>query len=116
MIYSTTPGWATTIKTIVAIPKNAYDSVMTIQSSPLRNLDPITAHMMFQVLAFIWSGLFAAILGSIFAFGISVVAHILFISGITITAITFRTANTSPQALTKTNFKYNGRAANGEHV
>ena len=116
MNYSANPGWATTIKTVIAIPKNAYDSVMTIENSPLKNLDPITAHMVFQVLAFIWSGLFAAILGSIFAFGVSVVSHILFITGITITAITFRAANTNPQAINKMNFKYNGRAANGEHI
>jgi hypothetical protein len=58
-------------------------------------------------------------LGSFVAFGISAVFHILLISGVAITAITFREANRNPTSINKlvtAGAKYNGRANNGEHV
>jgi uncharacterized membrane protein len=112
-------GYATTIKTLLAIPRDMYNSVMTIENSPLKNLDPMAAHVVFQSLAFVWSGVFAAMLGSMMAFGISAVFHILLISGVVITAMTFREANNNAESinrLVKTGIKYNGRAADGEHV
>jgi hypothetical protein len=112
-------GWATTIKTVLSIPREMWDSVMTIEKSPLRNLDPMVAHMIFQSLFFIWSGLFAVMIGSYIAFGISAVFHMVLISGVTITAMTFRQAENNPESinkLIKSGQKYNGRAADGEHV
>jgi len=120
MNYTNKPiGYATTIKTLLAIPGNMYNSVMTIENSPLKNLDPMAAHVVFQALAFVWSGVFAAMMGSVMAFGISAVFHILLISGVVITAMTFREANNNAESinrLVKTGIKYNGRAADGEHV
>jgi len=119
---NTTPkpiGWATTISTLAAILKDMWDSVMTVEKSPLRNLDPMVAHMVFQCLFFIWSGLFAVMIGSYIAFGISAALHMLFITGVTLTAITFRQAESNPESinrLIKSGKKYNGRAADGEHV
>jgi len=119
---NTTPkpiGWVTTISTLAAIPKDMWDSVMTVEKSPLRNLDPMVAHMIFQSLFFIWSGLFAVMIGSYIAFGISAVFHMVLISGVTITAMTFRQAERNPESinrLIKSGQKYNGRAADGEHV
>ena len=52
-------GWANTIMSF----KEAWDSVMTIEGSALRKLDPRVAHMVFQVLAFMWSGIFAVMIG-----------------------------------------------------
>jgi hypothetical protein len=120
MNYTNKPiGYATTITTLLAIPRDMYNSVMTIENSPLKQLDPIAAHVVFQALAFIWSGIFAAMVGSVMAFGISAVFHILFISGVVITAMTFREANDNAESinrLVKSGIKYNGRAADGEHV
>jgi hypothetical protein len=115
---NTTAGYATTIKTLFALPKEMWDTVMTVEKSPLRNLDPMAGHMIFQCLFFVWSGLFAVMLGSILAFGISAVFHMLLIGGITITAVTFRQAEKNPESINKivkSGIKYNGRAAGGEH-
>ena len=111
-------GWATTISEIIAIPKDMWDSIMTIEKSPLRNLDPMVGHMIFQSLFFIWSGIFALMVGSYMAFGISAAFHLLLISGITITAVTFRQAESNPESLNnliKSGRKYSGRANGGEH-
>lgn len=90
--------------------KSMYNSVMTIEHSPLKNFDPMVAHMMFQVLALVWSGVFAAMLGSYIAFGISAAFHIFLITGVLITVLMFREGNKRDRAV-----KYCGRAAGGEH-
>ena len=111
-------GWATTITEIINIPKDMWDSVMTVEKSSLRNLDPMVGHMIFQCLFFIWSGIFALMVGSYLAFGISAAFHLLLISGITITVVTFRQAENNPESLNnilKTGRKYDGRANGGEH-
>jgi hypothetical protein len=119
MDYTTKPiGWVTTIKTITGLPKEMWDTVMTVEKSPLNNLDPVVGHMVFQVLFFIWSGIFAAMVGSMIAFGISATFHILLITGITITIVTFRQAENNPESLNnllKSGRKYDGRANGGEH-
>lgn len=107
------PGMANTISTVLNGFKSAYTSVLTIENSPLKNFDPIVAHMIFQVLAFIWSGIFALMLGSYIAFGISATFHLLFVSGIFITAIMFNQGNKASIALRADG--YNGRMAGGEH-
>ena len=116
---STKPiGWATTISSLISIPREMWDSVMTVEKSPLRNLDPMVGHMIFQCLFFIWSGIFAVMVGSFYVFGISAAFHILLISGITITAVIFRQAEKNPESLNsllKSGRKYNGRANGGEH-
>jgi membrane protein implicated in regulation of membrane protease activity len=83
---------------------------MTIEHSPLKKFDPMVAHMMFQVLALVWSGIFAAMIGSYIAFGISAAFHIFLISGVLVTVLVFREGN-------KRNVLagYNGRALGGEH-
>ena len=111
-------GWANTLSTLFALPKEMWDSVMTIEKSPLRNLDPMVGHMVFQCLFFIWSGIFALMVGSYYAFGISAVFHLLLVSGITVTAVTFRQADKNPDSLNKllqSGRKYTGRANGGEH-
>ena len=111
-------GWVTTLTEIATIPKDMWDSVMTVEKSPLRNLDPMVGHMIFQCLFFIWSGIFAMMVGSFLAFGISAAFHILLISGITITVVIFRAAENNPESLNsilKSGRKYNGRGMGGEH-
>lgn len=110
-------GWATTITEIINIPKDMWDSVMTVEKSPLRNLDPMVGHMIFQCLFFIWSGIFAVMVGSYYAFGISAAFHICLITGITLTATIFRQAENNPESLNKIvrDNVINARAPGGEH-
>ena len=84
------------IVSIFDIFKEAWNSVMTIQDSPLRHiqrLDPMAAHAVFQILAYMWSAIFALWIGNIFWFAISGMGHTLVIGGIFITAMTYREAN-----------------------
>ena len=111
-------GWATTISSLIKLPREMWDSVMTVEKSPLNNLDPMVGHMIFQCLFFIWSGLFAVMVGSYYAFGISAAFHICLITGITLTATIFRQADRNPESINKllqSGSKYNGRAPGGEH-
>ena len=80
--------------------KEAWNSVMTIQDSPLRHiqrLDPMAAHAVFQILAYMWSAIFALIIGGIF-----------------ITAMTYREANKRSK-ITPTDNVTSGRMFGGEH-
>jgi hypothetical protein len=106
----TSPGIVNTVSYLLKEVKTMYQGVMTIQHSPLKNFDPMVAHMMFQILALVWSGIFAAMLGSYIAFGISAVFHIFFISGVLVTVLVFREGNKRSRAV-----GYNGRAPGGEH-
>ena len=101
---------ANTVKYLLKEIKTMYQCVMTIEHSPLKKFDPMVAHMMFQVLALVWSGIFAAMIGSYVAFGISAAFHIFLISGVLVTVLVFREGN-------KRNVPagYNGRAPGGEH-
>ena len=44
---------------IIEIVKEGWNSIMTIEHSPLRKLDPQVAHMVFTILGFMWSAIFA---------------------------------------------------------
>ncbi len=80
--------------------KPAWDSVMSIEHSPLSNLPASTAHMVFQALAFMWSGIFGLMLGSVYVFGVSAILHALIILGFGITFIIFRRAEKTPESFT----------------
>ena len=104
------PGMVNSVFYTLKEIKSMYRGVMTIEHSPLKNFDPMVAHMMFQILALVWSGIFAATLGSYIAFGISATFHIFFISGVLVTVLVFREGNKKDRAI-----KYSGRAPGGEH-
>ena len=90
---------------------NLYKLVMDSKHNPLRNIPDInTRHMIMQVLAWMWCIIFSMYLGSIVAFGISVVIHALLIAGVFITAGVFETAKRRPQY-----FGGLGRGSGGEH-
>ena len=59
--------------------KFGWKSVLTVEHSPLKKLHPQVAHMLFLILGFMWSGIFAAAVGSIQWFGLSAFIHILII-------------------------------------
>tara|TARA_S200000501_G_scaffold65218_3_gene56304 strand:+ start:3770 stop:4189 length:420 start_codon:yes stop_codon:yes gene_type:complete len=87
---------------VYVIIKDFWNSIMTIEGSALRKLDPRVAHMVFMILAFMWSGIFSIMVGSITAFGISAIAHVALISGTAITVMIFNEADKRPDSLNKT--------------
>ena len=90
---------------------DSWNSIMDADKNPLRHIpDLSTRHMVLQVLAWMWCIIFSMWLGSIVAFGISAIAHILLLAGIVITVGTFETAKRAPQY-----FGGFGRGNGGEH-
>lgn len=105
------------IVSVFGIFKEAWNSVMTIQDSPLRHiqrLDPMAAHAMFQILAYMWSAIFALWIGNIFWFAISGMGHSLVIGGIFITAMAYGEANKRSENRPTDNIT-SGRMFGGEH-
>ena len=91
--------------------RNIWKLVMDSGVNPLSNItDMNTRHMVMQVLAWMWCIIFSMWVGSIVAFGISVIAHALLIAGVFITAGVFETAKRRPQY-----FGGLGRGNGGEH-
>ena len=107
------PGMANTVLTIGRAFKEGFQVLTTIEHSPLKNFDPVVAHMAFQVLAFVWSSIFALMLGSYLAFGVSATLHVLFVSGVFVTALVYKEGNSRRDATRLA--KYNGRMNGGEH-
>ena len=104
------------IVSILGLFKEAWNSVMTIQNSPLRHiqrLDPMAAHAVFQILAYMWSAIFALWIGNIFWFAISGMGHSLVIGGIFITAMVYKGAEKSSKK--PTDNITSGRMFGGEH-
>ena len=90
---------------------NGWNAVMDDKRNPLSNIPHLgTRHMVMQVLAWMWCIVFAFIVGSWTAFGVSAVIHIVLLAAIVITVGTFETARRSPQY-----FGGLGRGNGGEH-
>ena len=88
-----------------------YNLIMDSAKNPLSNIPDVnTRHMIMQVLAWMWCIIFSMYLGSIVAFGISVIIHTLLLAGIFITVGVFETAKRRPQY-----FGGLGRGRGGEH-
>jgi len=97
--------------------KESWDSVMTIENSPLRHiqrLDPMVAHVVFQILAYMWSAIFALWISNILWFGVSALGHALLIGGIFITAMVYKEANKRSNKKPTDNIT-SGRMFGGEH-
>ena len=77
---------------------DAWNGVMNYERNPLRHIPDLQVrHMVMQVLAFMWSGVFALLIAeSITVFAYSSIAHIVFITAIVITVGTFKVAEKSP--------------------
>jgi len=73
---------------------DSWEGVMNHQRNPLRHIPDLQVrHMTMQVLAFMWSGVFALyIANSFMAFGISAIAHMAFIIAVVVTVATFKYA------------------------
>ncbi|WP_133484782.1 hypothetical protein [Aliiroseovarius marinus] len=79
--------------TITAFIKGSWDAVMDESQNPLRNYSLPTAHMLMQVLAWMWSAVFSISVGSYFVFGVTAIGHVLLIAGVFITLMVFRKAD-----------------------
>lgn len=73
----------------------AWDAVMDVSMNPLRRFPLVTAHMIMQILAWMWSAIFSVAIGSYLAFGISLLGHSLIIAGVAITLFVFSKADSS---------------------
>ena len=77
---------------------NMWDAVMNHEINPLKHIDDLqTRHVVMQFLAWMWCIIFSAALGSFLVFGISLIAHVLLVAGITITYSTFQVAKRTSQ-------------------
>ena len=90
---------------------SCWNVVMDHNLNPLSNIPDLnTRHMIMQVLAWMWCIVFAFIVGSWTAFGISAIVHVVLLAAIAITVGTFETARRAPQY-----FGGLGRGQGGEH-
>ena len=77
---------------------DTWHSVMNHDVNPLRHIpDTNTRHMVTQVLAWMWCIVFSFYVSSFVVFGISAIAHTLFLAAIAITVGTFETAKRKPE-------------------
>ena len=60
----------------------AWDAIMNEKRNPLRSYPLMTAHMMMQVLAWMWSIVFALAFGSYLVFGVAVIGHALILAAL----------------------------------
>lgn len=67
-------------------------AIMDETKNPLKSQSLPVAHMMMQLLAWMWSAIFSISLGSYFVFGITAVAHMMIVAGIFITMWVFQKA------------------------
>ncbi len=71
--------------------KNYYDIIMNDRVNALKDLPFQVKFMSMQILAWMWSAVFGIyIIESIYAFGISAIAHALFLTMTVLTALYFR--------------------------
>jgi len=78
--------------------KDSWSGIMIRDNTPLKHIPNLMVrHMIFQILAWMWCIIFSAALGSFLVFGISLIAHVLLIAGITITYSTFTVAKRTSQ-------------------
>ena len=76
---------------------DSWNGVMNLEKNPLRHIPDLqTRHMVLQILAWMWATTFSLWIGSIWAFGISTVAHLIIIAAIVVTVGTFETAKRRP--------------------
>ena len=90
---------------------NCWNTVMDDKRNPLSAIPDLQVrHLVMQVLAWMWCIVFAFIVGSWTAFGVSVIGHVILLAAIAITVGTFETARRAPQY-----FGGLGRGNGGEH-
>jgi hypothetical protein len=94
---------------------DSWNSVMDMEHNPLKNIpDLMVRHMVMQILAFMWSSVFAImVINSITAFMYSAIGHVIFVAAVVITVATFKVAETNPGAfMFKNGYHSHGRGRN----
>jgi len=94
---------------------DSWNSVMDMEHNPLKNIpDLMVRHMVMQILAFMWSSVFAImVINSITAFMYSAIGHVIFVAAVVITVATFKVAETNPGAFRFENgYHSHGRGRN----
>jgi hypothetical protein len=76
---------------------SAWEVVMDETKNPLRNLSLQAAHMVMQILAWMWCTIFSIAIGGYVVFGITAIGHSLIIAGIVVTLMVFRSAETDSE-------------------
>ena len=87
---------------------NSWDAVMDNRRNPLRHLDLASQHYFMQVLGWMWSMVFSLSFLSIFQFGLTWLAHLLVIGGITMTVAVFREADKQVKAAKSPSREFSG--------
>ena len=86
------------VKDMKEMVVNSWDGVMNMNINPLRHIpDTNTRHMVLQVLAWMWCIVFSFYVGSFWVFGISMIAHTMFLAAIAVTVAVFETAKRKPE-------------------
>ena len=75
----------------------AYSSIMDESKNPFRHYPLPTAHLLMQILAWIWSTVFSISIGSYFVFGVTAIVHALLIGAIFTTILMFQLADHQPE-------------------
>ena len=77
---------------------DCWNHIMDAEVHPLRNIPDLQVrHMIMQILAFMWSAVFALLIAdSIFVFGVSAMAHVLLVAAVVVTVGTFKVAEYKP--------------------
>lgn len=70
----------------------AWQSVMDSSVNPLRNYSLPTAHLIMQLLAWMWSAIFSISIGGFYLFGVLAIGHVLVMAGLFATLMVFRNA------------------------
>ena len=94
---------------------DSWNSVMDMEHNPLKNIpDLMVRHMVMQILAFMWSSVFAImVINSITAFMYSAIGHVIFVAAVVITVATFKVAETNTGAFRfKNGYHSHGRGRN----
>ena len=101
------------MKKIIDIFKSFWSPIMDSNVNPLKNITNLKIrHMVMQILAFMWSGVFSLYIGAcVFVFGFTAIAHALLIAALFITMFVFFTAEKKPQIYDLKFF----RGKDGEH-
>ena len=77
---------------------SCWNHIMDAEVNPLRHIPDLQVrHMIMQILAFMWSAVFALyIANSVMAFGISAFLHVLLVGAVVVTVGTFKVAEHQP--------------------
>ena len=90
---------------LIDVARRTWCGIMDESQNPLSKYQLSTAHMLMQILAWMWSVIFSVAIGSYVVFGISAIGHALVIAGIFVTFIVFQRAEGKEFAMQKAPIK-----------